>query len=229
MASTGHSGSHSVQSMHSSGSITRKFGPSWKQSTGQTSTQSIYLHLMQLSVTTNAMTYPSSYQLDVNTILPQLLVGSRIRSRASGRSGLQPAAQLDEMMILPSCGAILEVFAQRKLAAWERQLRPWDLGLFVQTDLQALRSRREFGLQQFGPKHHMHLVRARHADHRQQRADLDLRQCLFVAFARRRGLQRFAVFHETGRHRPKPQARFDCTAAQQNLALPLGHATQNQQ
>src|SRR4030081_1661212 len=52
MASTGHSGSHSVQSMHSSGSITRKFGPSWKQSTGQTSTQSVYLHLMQLSMTT---------------------------------------------------------------------------------------------------------------------------------------------------------------------------------
>ena len=48
----GHSGSHRVQSMHSSGSITRKFGPSWKQSTGQTSTQSVYLHLMQASPTT---------------------------------------------------------------------------------------------------------------------------------------------------------------------------------
>src|SRR5258706_2042482 len=71
MASTGHSGSHSVQSMHSAGSITRQFGPSWNQSTGQTSTQSIYLHLMQLSVTTNAMTYPSLDQLNVNTILPQ--------------------------------------------------------------------------------------------------------------------------------------------------------------
>src|SRR5712672_765385 len=55
MASTGHSGSHSVQSMHSSGSMTRKLGPSWKQSTGQTSTQSMYLHLMQLSVTTNVI------------------------------------------------------------------------------------------------------------------------------------------------------------------------------
>src|SRR3546814_15722221 len=47
--------SHSVQSIHSSGSITRKFGPSWKQSTGQTSTQSVYLHLMQFSVTTKVM------------------------------------------------------------------------------------------------------------------------------------------------------------------------------
>ena len=58
MASTGHSGSQSVQSMHSSGSMTRKFGPSWKQSTGQTSTQSMYLHLMQFSVTTKVMRYP---------------------------------------------------------------------------------------------------------------------------------------------------------------------------
>ena len=52
IASTGHSATHSVQSMHSSGSITRKFGPSRKQSTGQTSTQSVYLQRMQLSVTT---------------------------------------------------------------------------------------------------------------------------------------------------------------------------------
>src|SRR5690606_27498845 len=55
MALIGHSGSHRVQSMHSSGSITRKFGPSWKQSTGHTSTQSVYLHLMQFSVTTKGI------------------------------------------------------------------------------------------------------------------------------------------------------------------------------
>src|SRR6185312_4138127 len=58
IASAGHSGSHSVQSMHSSGSIARKFGPSWKQSTGHTSTQSMYLHLMQFSVTTKVMRVP---------------------------------------------------------------------------------------------------------------------------------------------------------------------------
>src|SRR5215813_13733020 len=57
IASTGHSGSHRVQSMHSSGSIARKLGPSWKQSTGQTSTQSMYLHLMQFSVTTKVIVF----------------------------------------------------------------------------------------------------------------------------------------------------------------------------
>ena len=41
-----------LQSMHSSGSMARKFGPSRKQSTGQTSTQSVYLQRIQASVTT---------------------------------------------------------------------------------------------------------------------------------------------------------------------------------
>src|ERR1700691_6789876 len=103
MASTGHSGSHNVQSMHSSGSMTRKLGPSWKQSTGQTSTQSMYLHLMQLSLTTNAMTYPSIDPLKVLTgrliyILPQ-----------PWTLGFQPPAQLCEMIALAPCASILEV------------------------------------------------------------------------------------------------------------------------
>src|SRR6516225_9152408 len=49
IASTGHSGSQTLQSMHSSGWMTSMFSPSWKQSTGHTSTQSIVLQRMQLS------------------------------------------------------------------------------------------------------------------------------------------------------------------------------------
>src|SRR4051812_2003540 len=52
IASTGHSGTHSVQPVPSSGTDKGNLGPSRKQSTGQTSTQSVYLHLMQDSVTT---------------------------------------------------------------------------------------------------------------------------------------------------------------------------------
>jgi len=52
MALAGHSGMQTAQSMHSSGSITRYSGPSLKQSTGHTSTQSVYLHRMHASVTT---------------------------------------------------------------------------------------------------------------------------------------------------------------------------------
>src|SRR4051812_35219615 len=55
IALTGHSGMQTAQSMHSSGSIARKFGPSRKQSTGHTSTQSVYLQRIQASVTTWVM------------------------------------------------------------------------------------------------------------------------------------------------------------------------------
>jgi hypothetical protein len=52
IASTGHSGTQTPQSMHSSGWMTSMFSPSQKQSTGHTSTQSIILQRMQLSSTT---------------------------------------------------------------------------------------------------------------------------------------------------------------------------------
>src|SRR4030095_4811523 len=55
IALTGHSGMQTAQSMHSSGSIVRKLGPSRKQSTGQTSTQSVYLQRMHDSTTTWVM------------------------------------------------------------------------------------------------------------------------------------------------------------------------------
>src|SRR5256884_5597693 len=47
IASTGHSGSHAPQSMHSSGSMTRIRSASWMQSTGQTSTHERSLMSMQ--------------------------------------------------------------------------------------------------------------------------------------------------------------------------------------
>src|ERR1700742_938961 len=90
MASAGHSGSHSVQSMHSSGSMVRKFGPSWKQSTGHTSTQSMYLHLMQFSVTTKVMQFPQrTWLVPFAGGRPGVIVGAPgARTRfESGRQG----------------------------------------------------------------------------------------------------------------------------------------------
>src|SRR3954451_6953032 len=58
IASTGHSGSHAPQSMHSSGSITRMRSNSWMQSTGQTSTHERSLMSMQGS----AMMYVTADQ-----------------------------------------------------------------------------------------------------------------------------------------------------------------------
>jgi protein-disulfide isomerase len=146
IASTGHSGSQSVQSMHSSGSITRKFGPSWKQSTGQTSTQSMYLHLMQLSVTTKAMTHP--------------LLVDRLKEYCAidERSRFQWALELREVMVLAAERAVGEIAPQREFAARERQFLPGNVRFVVQRDLEALRTRGEFGPQHFGPKHHVHLA-----------------------------------------------------------------------
>src|SRR3954468_23958365 len=63
IASTGHSGSHAPQSMHSSGSMTRMRPASWMQSTGQTSTQERSLMSMQGS----AMMYvTAAYSTDAS-------------------------------------------------------------------------------------------------------------------------------------------------------------------
>src|SRR5262249_46502216 len=59
IAPLGHAGAHSPQSMQVSGLMARKFSPSWKASTGHSQTQSMYLHLTQFSVTTNAIGRPS--------------------------------------------------------------------------------------------------------------------------------------------------------------------------
>src|SRR5262245_1017555 len=55
IASTGHSGTHRPQSMQASGSMYTICSPSRKASTGQTTTQSVYLQPKQGLVTTWAM------------------------------------------------------------------------------------------------------------------------------------------------------------------------------
>src|SRR5690554_3865870 len=103
--------------MHSSGSITRKFGPSWKQSTGHTSTQSVYLHLMQFSVTTKVMVANSCTRRWV--MLAQRPTGAgvlavrtdgapyEVRTRVSAVRGRRPGP-LDE-------GSVLEAGCRRPL------------------------------------------------------------------------------------------------------------------
>ena len=76
MASTGHSATHNVQSIHSSGSITKKLGPSRKQSTGQTSTQSVYLQRIQDEVVKSFFPAFHSIRLEqgqVRKLFPNLI------------------------------------------------------------------------------------------------------------------------------------------------------------
>src|ERR671932_1618841 len=76
IASTGHSGSHAPQSMHSSGSITRIRFASWMQSTGHTSTHDLSLMSMQGS----AMMYvTAAYSTDASSSR----ISSRVRSNSA--------------------------------------------------------------------------------------------------------------------------------------------------
>src|ERR1700677_3971787 len=74
---------------------------------------------------------------------------------SAGLSRLEGPRQLGEMMILAACGAVGEIAAQREFAARKRQLVPGNVGLVVQPDLQALRSRRKLGCGERGTETHV--------------------------------------------------------------------------
>jgi len=133
------------------------------------------------------------------------------------------------MFALSLIHIFLKVPAQGELPAGECQVAPGDLGLGIQADLLTLGSGGVSRLDQACAKHDVHLVCMDDADDRQQRAHLDRRPRLFVAFARGGRLQGFAVLHESGRYGPIAEPRLDGAAAQENPALPLGHASQHQQ
>src|SRR6186997_3271203 len=94
IASTGHSGSHAPQSMHSSGSITSIRSDSWMQSTGQTSTHERSFTSMHGSV----MMYVTSGGAPGFLPVVQLhgmrrALGwiGRVGDRFTGRAGAGPA------------------------------------------------------------------------------------------------------------------------------------------
>src|SRR6478752_4677455 len=107
IASTGHSGSHAPQSMHSSGSMTRIRFASWMQSTGQTSTQDLSLMSMQGSAmmyvtpATLAKRSPRRCQLldelagalDEGRLRNDLIESGGVRSAEAGRVGVVRVAQ----------------------------------------------------------------------------------------------------------------------------------------
>src|SRR2546426_274183 len=129
--------------MHSSGSMVRKFGPSWKQSTGQTSTQSMYLHLMQFSVTTKVIRCPQGSGPRGKREARPPGQGIVPRPRSTGESARVGASQAPvdghEMMRLAPGGPVLEVAPQREVSAREGDVGPGNLGRLHQHDLEALR------------------------------------------------------------------------------------------
>jgi hypothetical protein len=70
----------------------------------------------------------------------------------------------------------------------------------------------------------VYLLRSQNVYDRQQRADLDLRQSLFVGLASGTLLKGFAVLHESGGHGPKAAPRLDTASAQEDLSLVVSDA-----
>src|SRR5919198_875778 len=107
IASTGHSGSHAPQSMHSSGSMTRIRFASWMQSTGQTSTQDLSLMSMQgsammyVTAPTLAKPLPGGRQvldqlagaLDERGFHDHLVEAGRVGGLQAGRVGVVREAE----------------------------------------------------------------------------------------------------------------------------------------
>ena len=210
--------------MHSSGSITRKFGPSWKQSTGQTSTQSMYLHLMQVSVTTKVMRGPRRPQgrglchaaagrvKRGRVIRPARCGYSRRLERRRNGGARRPAARSSRK--LRSANSVLgKAMSAQGMSAGSTSATSRLSGPGA-----------ELRLGEPGAEENMHLARAQHVRDRQQRADLHPRQSFLVALARRALLQRLAVFHEAGGNRPVAEPRLDRAPADEDAALVLRHA-----
>src|SRR5262249_38548579 len=149
--------------MHSSGSMARKFGPSWKQSTGQTSTQSMYLHLMQFSVTTNVIRLPQrGMRMPSSThgghaaaphIVPRPLTAGE---SAAGRAP-QPPVDSGEMMRLAPGSLVLEVAPQRVVRARKGDVVPGNVRRGYQRHLQAFGTRSETGRGEGGTEEDVHL------------------------------------------------------------------------
>ena len=75
----------------------------------------------------------------------------------------------------------------------------------------------------------MHLFGVQYMDHRQQRADLDIRQGFFHGLARRGLLQGLTVLHEARRDRPEAEPGFDGTPTDEDATrVVLRHATDHQ-
>src|SRR3990170_3357318 len=110
---------HTAQSMHSSGSMTSMFGPSLKQSTGQTSTQSVYLHLMHDSVTTWVMGFLGWMRIGAKSEI--------LRERAHQRQDRLRSA-IVEYGYSNRCLSVAAAIRCRELSAcgWLKRARPSD-------------------------------------------------------------------------------------------------------
>src|SRR3954453_11866322 len=128
-------------------------------------------------------------------------------------------------MVFPPGCPIFQVALEGVNRAGKSNVRPRNVLRVDQHGFQALRSGTERRLRQLGPEEDMHLMRLQSVHDRQQRTDLDLRQCFFVSLAGGTLLKGLAVLHEPRRHRPEAAPRLYTPTTQQNLPVIVRHAT----
>ena len=86
-------------------------------------------------------------------------------------------------------------------------------------------TRAKFIAQQGCTKEHMYLSRSEDIHDGAQISNLDFSQRFLMGLSCRALCQRFAVFHESGRHRPESMAWFDRPATKEDLLSGLGYAS----
>ena len=200
MASTGHSGSQSVQSIHSSGSITRKF---WTlvEAVDGTDLDAIHVlaldaalgdhechdlpfccHARRISMDGAPCGYCASSPAGApgGNSAPFGSGGGRRVPRSDPRGqDLRPPRELRRMMAFSPRGAILEIFAP----AVNSPLGNASSGPGESPPRRTACTSRlsgpggEFRLVQLGAEHHVDLSRAGNAHQCEQRADRDLGEC----------------------------------------------------
>src|SRR5258708_31356435 len=131
----------------------------------------MYLHLMQVSVTTKVIRLPRGTAGHCAT--PP-------RARESARCAVQPPLDAREVMPLAARRLVLEVAPERELRAREGDLGPGDVRRAHQHDFEALGAAAVARGRDAGTEEHVHLLGVQYVHHREERADLDLGQRLLA-------------------------------------------------
>src|SRR5258708_27412625 len=126
-------------------------------------------------------------------------------------------------------GPVLEPALESRADGPESDLLPRNVSLVEQRDLQRLLARLEFEVEQPRAVEEVHLVHARHRDHAERRAELDVRAGFLERLAQRRLAGSLVVLHEPGGQGPVAVARLDPSPAQPQLARVLGGPDRHQQ
>ena len=127
-----------------------------------------------------------------------------------------------------SGSAISEIGLEAQAHAAKGEFRPGYIGLRKQGGLKAFCAGGKVGIEQSSAVKQVYLTDVGQIDQCEQVVDFDACAGFLGGFTHGRLRRGFAVFHETSWQCPKPVAWFNSATTQQNIALPLDNAADNQ-